>query len=644
MYLLRVRSLFLPWVLLSLSTALAQTDAPFLSVERMAAMECRAGHGAWRAAGGAPSRGFDVKYHRIELQLDPAEHVVQGRVTTYFEATAPLEVVRFDLHASLGVDEVTYHGTAIAHVHEDDSLRIPLPEALAAGELDSVTVQYGGIPDGSGFGSFVTATHGDVPVLWTLSEPYGAKDWWPCKQDLADKIDSLDLFVTHPVGTRAVGNGVLVAEVEDNGRIIGHWRHRHPIAHYLIATAVTNYQVLERTIQLPEAQVRMVSYAYPEDVYFADLAASDVEGQMITLSELFGTYPFADEQYGHAQFSWGGGMEHQTMSFLGMYNYNLTAHELAHQWFGNKVTCGSWEDIWLNEGFATYLTGLCMEFDGSPFWPIWKRQTLGLVVSQPGGTVHCPDTLDVARLFSSRLSYGKGALVLHQLRWVMGDSAFFAAARNYLDDPALAFGSARTSDWQQHCEAASGMDLTGYFADWFLGEGYPTFTLDWSQGEDGTVDALLLQSPSHPAVTFFPLPVPVRFSDGVQDTTVVLHHDHNGQTFHLQLPFVASSAELDPEQWLISGANVVTSVDGRTPRRFEVYPNPASDRLWPVVAGPSPGAVHLRVLDAGGRVVLEQGAIDLLQEGADVSGLSPGAYQLQVRQGQRQWVARFVKY
>lgn len=618
----------------------------WFGAERIAAME-RAGRPlALRSSAGTPTRGYDLRYHRLELELDPAVHAVQGTITSWFVATQPLNEVRFDLSSELQVQTVTYHGAAVAFVHDGDTLRIALPAPLPVSVLDSVRVTYGGVPAGEGgFGSFVTAEHEGVPVLWTLSEPYGAKDWWPCKEDLADKIDSIDLFVSHPVGYRAAGNGVLVAENEQDGQVIAHWRHRHPIAHYLIATAITNYQVLEQSIALPEAVVPMISYAYPEQAYFAQLAADDAAAQMVILSDLFGTYPFADEKYGHAQFGWSGGMEHQTMSFLGVYQAGITAHELAHQWFGNKVTCGSWEDIWLNEGFATYLSGLCLEFDGSgAYWPIWKQQALGLVTSQPGGSVRCTDTLDNDRLFDGRLTYGKGALVLHQLRWIIGDSAFFAACRNYLEDPLLAFASARTSDLQDHFEASSGMDLDWYFADWFIGEGYPTYTLEWTQHADGEVEATLMQSPSTSTVTFFALPVPVRFRNADTDTTVVLWNTMNGQSFNFTLPFIAEEVAIDPELWLISGANVATSVNERTDRvTLMLYPNPTTDQV--VLHAPTfgPGNSEVVILNGLGQVEWRSRLYFNGTSSIDVQRLPPGIHQVRLeRKGQ--WTsARLVK-
>ena len=154
--------------------------------------------------------------------------------------------------------------------------------------------------------------------------------------------------------------------------------------------------------------------------------------------------------------AWGGGMEHTTMSFMGSWSRGLIAHELAHQWFGNKITCGSWEDIWLNEGFATYLDGLVYEnFDGQDVFSQWRKAVVNSVTSSPSGSTFVTDTTSVSRIFNSRLSYRKGAMILHMLRYKIGDDNFFQGVKNYLADPTLAYSYAKTEDLQRHLEATS---------------------------------------------------------------------------------------------------------------------------------------------------------------------------------------------
>lgn len=582
---------------------------------------------------GTPTGGYDLHYHRLEWSLDPAVNFISGTVRSHFTASAPLSTLRFDADSALHVSAVLHGADPLTWTHTPDgALLIDLPATLAPGTVDSVTVVYSGAPSGSGFGSFAVGTPQGNTAQWTLSEPYGARDWWPCKQDLNDKIDSIDVWLTVPAAYEGVSNGVLLSVTDMNGGThrLHHWRHRYPIAYYLIATATCDYAVSQIQIPLPDDTVPMWTYAYPQDDFMAQLVAGDVAQQMPFFSDRFGTYPFADEQYGHAQFGWGGGMEHQTMTFMGGWNYELAAHELAHQWFGDKVTCGSWQDLWLNEGFATYLSGLCYETLAPQYWAGWKRAQVDLITALPDGSVHVSDTTDIARLFSARLTYRKGALVLHMLRWVCGDSAFFAGCRNYLDDPALAYGSARTSDLQAHLEAASGLDLDGFMADWFTGEGHPTYTVEWTQDAGGQVDLQLHQSSSHPSVDFFEMPVPLRFKNAAQDSLLVLDHSSSGQSFSLWLPFQADSALLDPDTWLISGQNLVLRVPSLayTDDRAVLYPNPTDGDALLYLGGTRQGTAEVRITDLHGRVVRAWAARPIADRrvALPVADLSAGLY------------------
>jgi len=640
------RLIAIPCLLLFASAGHGQVFHDKGVLDAIARDEAR-GHRAIPKGGGTPARGYDLKYHRLELAIDPAVRAISGTVTHWFTAMEDLQEVVFDLGRELVVTAVEHQGLPAVFRRDADLLTVTLPAMLPNGGLDSLSITYGGVPAETGFGSFVQSEHGGVPVIWTLSEPYGARDWWPCKQDLNDKADSLDMLVTMPPGQRAAGQGLLVArDTLPDGRLRDHWRHRYPIAYYLVAVAVTNYEEHVLQVELPEDTVPMVVYTYPEDAFFAVLNAGDILEQMPLFNELFGPYPFAREKYGHAQFGRGGGMEHQTMSFMGSFSYELAAHELAHQWFGNKVTCGSWEDIWLNEGFATYMTGLCYDFIARQYWHGWLKAQMRDITSLPGGSVRCTDTTDIGRLFSARLSYRKGAMVLHMLRWVCGDSAFFAGCRGFLNDPALAYGSARTADLRAHLETASGLDLGGFFADWYTGEGHPSYTVEWAQDAGGTVSLRIGQSTSHPSVGFFEMPVPIRFKNGSMDSTMVFHHATNGQLFSFHLPFRADSALFDPDTWLISGNNLVMHVPVAALGSGQalVFPNPATDRVWVHLGRSMRGTVLLTITDALGRRVREERTTAQGQRIAlDTSTLPAGSYIVEVRDADSHLRLRFVK-
>lgn len=545
-------------------------------------------------------------YHRCQWTIDPAVKYIEGSVTTHFIPFTSIDFVEFDLKSELMVDSVKRGSVRLSHMHQGDILTVQFPARLPGGRLDSVTVFYQGVPANSGFGSFVQAEHDSVPIIWTLSEPYGARDWWPCKQSLMDKIDSMDVLISTPAGYRAASNGILVSETGSASTKVFHWKERYPIATYLVCLAVTNFAEYSERVAFGPDTVDMLNYIWPEDLESARPKIAKVNSQMQLYQSLFGLYPFNKEKYGHVQMGWGGGMEHQTFTFVGGFNFELLAHELAHQWFGDAVTCGSWEDIWLNEGFATYLSGLCYEHLLPDRWKPFLQGRIDAITSVPDGSVRCTDTTDINRIFNGRLSYSKGAMILHTLRWVIGDSAFFAGIRNYLNDAHIAYGFALTSQFQRHMEWAAGRSLQWYFDDWYVGEGFPSYNIEWSQNANNEISLLVFQDQNHPSVAFYELPIPVKLKGDNRDTVLVLQHDYSGQQFSFRLDFKVDSLMFDPEKWIISANNrVITAIETVSGREgvLRAYPNPARSRVFLEWEARSGSEVVLVVRQLAGQVV-----------------------------------------
>lgn len=625
---------------------IALTAQRFASPEELQQLHCHKPEAVFRHFQSTPRSAagdsYDLGYTRCFWTVDPAVHYIQGHVTTYFTSKVDaLTELNFDLSLNMQVDSVRYHGQSLSFTHDtDDALHILLPTPLSAGAQDSVTVFYQGAPvDGQAFGTFITSNHNGTPVLWTLSEPFGALQWWPCKQSLSDKADSIDIQVTVPAGYKVASNGLLQSVTPGPNGQVHHWHSKYPIATYLVAIAVTNYEEYTEYVPYPGGTIPVLNYWYPE---FVDQAQTET-GVTVEIMQLFniraGLYPFYEEKYGHAHFGFGGGMEHQTMSFMIGASYGLIAHELAHQWFGDKVTCGSWQHIWLNEGFATYFEGLSREAYFSPAtWYNWKLGKKNNVTAQPGGSVFVPDTTDINRIFSGRLSYNKGAYLLHMLRWMLGDDAFFQGIRNYLNDPKLAFNFAYTADLQAHLEAAGGQDLDRFFDQWFYGEGYPTYTLNWSQNK-GFFEGRMTQSTSMPgSVPVFDIPVPIRVYGPDQDSTIVLQPNTAGTAyFSVMMPFPIDSVAIDPDLWILSGQNnVVKLIDAvHAPvvsLGLRVAPNPVADILQ-VRGTRLPGEGRLRLTDALGRLRMERAVVEQgspWQQEIDLEAQSNGVYFLQI--------------
>ncbi len=591
---------------------------------------------------------YDLVYQRMEWEINPNIRFIKGNVTSYFKSrVANLTEIEFDLNGALTVDSIVQHKQKIDFVHKENKLSFRLNNPLTFSALDSVQVFYQGMPEPamSGFGSFTRGEHNGIPVLWTLSEPYGAMEWWPCKQSLQDKIDSIDVIVTTPEVFRTASNGILVDDKVDNGFRTMHWKHRYPIATYLVAIAVTNYARYSDWFELGDGRkIEILNYVYPENLKKAmDETPVTVEFMQL-FNQLIGEYPFASEKYGHAQFGWGGGMEHQTMSFMFNFNYELVAHELAHQWFGNFITCGSWQDIWLNEGFATYLTGLVYEnLQDGYWWPRWKKLNVDRIVSQPGGSVFVRDTTNERQIFSGRLSYSKGAYLLHMLRWILGTDNFFKGMRNYFIDPEIANGFARTSQFVKHMEIAGDTSLTEFFNDWFYGEGFPVYSADYKQVENGALKITLSQTSSHTSAGFFEMPVPVRvYNAGKTDSADFrLLHNKNNQEFLVKPNFTVAELKIDPDQWLVSKTGQIVGVQVKPVlNEKQVYPNPFTT-AFSVTLPPGQELISLQLFTPDGRCVkhLQGNNTDF-----NLPGLPKGIYILRLQTTGEVFVQNIVKF
>ncbi len=563
---------------------------------------------------------YDLQYARCEWEVDPGVRYIKGAVSFYFASeTDGLNKIYFDLSDQLRVDSVRHLGSGKSLGFEQtgqDLLAISLAAPLGQGARDSLTIYYQGIPPETGFGSFILDTHQTAPILWTLSEPYGSRDWWPTKQRLDDKIEAVDLIIQTPAAYRAASNGVLVAETPVGDWTSYHWRHRYPIPAYLVAIAVTNYTTYSDYVVREGDSLEILNYVYPEDKYEWEIRTPKTVQILELFESLFGPYPFREEKYGHAQFGWGGGMEHQTLSFMGSFSRGLIIHELAHQWFGNQVTCGTWEDIWLNEGFATYLTWLTYLYqDGEPSLQWWLNFTTDQITEVPDGSVSVPDTTDVRRMFNRNLTYYKGAWVLHMLRMQLGDDAFYQGLRTYLNDPVLTYGYAKTSDLQRHLEQSSGQPLGEYVEDWVMGQGFPRYQVFWRQVRD-TLVLEMQQRPSHSSVDFFEMKVPLRLVGALGDSlTTVVNHITNGQVFKVSAPFEVTNVKLDPERWILKGASEITEGFGTLPSQFTIEGNPVEDVLHLGLIDNLP--LEVEVLDIQGRSVIEPTTVE--------QGISPAA-------------------
>ncbi|MBZ0181041.1 MAG: T9SS type A sorting domain-containing protein [Melioribacteraceae bacterium] len=560
---------------------------------------------------------FDALYYKLILNIDYDSRMLKGEVTVSGKSMNDnLSNVFLDLQNTFTVDSVIYNDSKIGFNHQSDKLNLTFPHQLNFNDEFSVTVFYRGIPGSSGFGSFeFNSTPNGHPAIWTLSEPYGASDWWPCKDTPADKVDSSDVIVTSDEGFVSVSNGKLISVTDNgNGTKTYEWKNSYPIAHYLISLAMANYETFEEVWNYDSVEMDVIHYNYPENLNSARISQLKKTIPMLDLfSDLFGLYPFSEEKYGHAEFGWGGGMEHQTVSSMGSFGEGIVAHELAHQWFGDKITCADWHSIWLNEGFATYSEALWTEhaygkssYDnqilsemGSPTqWWTAKAAT---------GTLYVQDISSVNSIFNSARSYAKGAIVLHMLRGVLGDEIFFETLNKYANHPVHSHSSVVTEDFQQVAEEVSGKDLDYFFDEWIYGVKYPKYSYSFYVNQSTSNLEVKISQSNNSNPQFFTMPIQLRLVNSEIDTIVTVFNDQQTQTFEFPGITSINNVIFDPNNWIMKDVNLVTSIDDNFALNsfelFQNYPNPFNPTTIIEYTVPSNEYVSLNVYDILGNEI-----------------------------------------
>ena len=526
---------------------------------------------------------LDISYYGIELEIDFDSEIISGSVI--IEGSIGMnqpDSFEFDLLNNMVVDSVKYNGQVSTFTHQDDLINIPAPLVTIPEGYDfSVTIFYHGSPEHCGASGFKFDEHLGIDHVWTLSEAYCARSWWPCKDDPSDKADSVDIIVTVPSNPDFIvaSNGILQSMTQNENKKIYHWKEIYPITTYLISLAIYPYTVWydQYISSVSNDTMTIENYVFP-DRYEGSYSNYLLTKDMLALfSELFGEYPFINEKYGHADFRWGGGMEHQTLTSMGGYSQNLIAHELGHSWWGNMITCKSFHDIWLNEGFARYCQALWVEHrDGEEayFNFMNNHSYFG------GGTVYVENPSSNSIIFNSSLSYNKASWVLHMLRHIVGDNTFFNILRSYGSNDSLAYNVASTSDFQNVCESVSGLDFDDFFDQWIYGDRHPHYQLSWWHEGEGIYKVNIDQLQS---TGYFSMPIDITLSGSqgplVQDTTIVVNNSGSTQIYEFSgLDFLVESVVLDPEGWILKEISYTTAgINNIIANKISVgkaYPNP----------------------------------------------------------------------
>ncbi len=599
---------------------------------------------------------YDVKFYHLDLQVENNAVDISGNVTIKAKVVnTQIDTFVFELVDELIVDEILFNGVSKSFERNNNEVFVLIDNPVFQGEIFTCQVFYHGTPPTGGFFSGISTEYDSTwnkHVTWTLSEPFNARQWWPTKQVLTDKADSVWVFITTSSGNKAGSIGLLTNTVNlPNNKVRYEWKSKYPIAYYLISFAVAEYQ--EYNIYAKPAYLNGDSIFIQNYIYNApgclDHYKSGIDNTVNFLelfSDLFSGYPFDEEKYGHCLAGLSGGMEHQTMTTLGNFHFGIVAHELGHMWFGDNVTCSNWSDIWINEGFATYADYLATEKIGGDPWPgIWRNNVHNFILSEPGGSTYVPEEEvtyeNVDRIFDSRLTYWKGAVILHMIRFeLQNDEVFFDVLRNFQLKFADSLASA--PDFIEVLNETSGKDFTQFFDQWYYGEGYPIYSVSYKQNE-GLLEIESMQTTSMPSVTpFFIMKIPYKlfYADGT-DSTIILYHENPTMVYSLPMAKEIDSIQVDPEKWVLKKVESIIGISEYDQfNGFTFSPNPVENNL--MIRSFDQSIHNITVYNLFGKKISELSAMQPLYF-LNVSGLNSGLYFISIQIGDVVYTRKFVK-
>lgn len=602
----------------------------------------------------AETERYDVHYYFLDLNMTNTTTTLSGSAEIHAHARQNLDSALLEFYPTFTISNLTVDGIPVTYNRTNTALKVPVNKTT--GENFVIKVTYNGTPPtvvsnplgGGGMTNDNSPSWGNQ-VTWSLSESFVAYEWFPVKQSLTDKADSSAVWLTVPNACKGGSNGVLEQVVDlGNGTHRFEWRNNHKIDYYLISVAVAEYieyNVVANPVGSGPVTIQNFIYNNPGTLpNFQD----DID-ETVDFLELyavqFGPYPFADQKYGHCMAPISGGMEHQTMTTQGFFNPTLTCHELAHQWFGDHVTCESWADIWVNEGFASYAEYLMLEelYPGDEDDDMSDRHID--IMSQTGGSVWVEDSLNDAAIFSSRLVYNKGAAIVHTLRFLMNnDSLFFQTLQDYQE--IYSDSTASGIDFIEVAEDVTGMDFTAYMDEWYFGEGFPKYGVRWNiVGNDMLLE--INEQTSKPSVTpLFTNDLELKFDrSGVADT--IIRFEITGTQNQFLIPNAANYVNItsiDPNNWIINqslgivhDANFTVGIEeADAVESIVISPNPANGPF--TITSVSGESCSYSIIDGRGRVI-QSGNFNGTTT-IDLGAEATGTYMIQVKGTSSEFVSR----
>lgn len=596
---------------------------------------------------------YDVKSYYLDVSVDNTSTDITGNVRIFSKVVADgMNEFVVELIPDMTLDSVFLGQKKRTVVREGDLVKVSFESTPQVGEMLEVQFFYHGTAPMAGFFSGMSNKEDgswNKWVTYTLSEPFSAKDWFPVKQDLTDKIDSVKVSITVPNGLMAGSNGLLKKVVDDgHGNTRFEWESFYPIDYYLISLSVSDYREYN-VYAHPEGladSLLIQNFIYNDDNYLSQKKQEiDESAALIELySEKFSLYPFHKEKYGHCVAPMGGGMEHQTMTTLSSFSFGLVAHEMGHMWFGDNITCATWQDIWINEGFASYTEYIAEQnLRSQEAADSWMENAHSLAKGKPQGSVYIPfeDAGDVNRIFDYQLSYKKGAAIIHMIRFELdNDSLFFDVLKEFQ----TRFGGkvATGLDFKGVLEDLSGKDFTTFFDQWYFGKGYPYFTLGWKQRND-SLFITSLQSASSVETPFFRMPLELKVELTDRDTLVRIFQTEELQDFKFKLGGSVTNITVDPHKWSLFELNSISYIEDMPDNNipYKIFPNPALDNVsidFYGIATPR----KISILNLAGKEIMQLCSSEPIVI-LSIRELASGAYIIQVTDNKGSWNSRLLK-
>ncbi len=494
---------------------------------------------------------FDVIHYEFDWNIDSSSQSIQGTAIINGESSIQgLDTITIDLSNSMTVAGVKQNQKSLSFTHQDNLLKIYLSKNYNKGESFAVEIDYSGHPTSGLYYDF----HGSEPIIYSLTEPSDARNWFPCYDHPSDKATA-ELKITVPSEMMAASNGTLMdTTLNTDNTVTYHWQVSYPIATYLISVAATNYVTFSHTYTSDQEEMDVVYYVYPELFENAKTDFANTVLQIEFYSEVFGEYPFFGEKYGMALIPGGTAMEHQTCTSYPARMINgeqvydwLIAHELAHQWWGDLVTLEDWPEIWLNEGFATYSDALWWEhLYGMPGLKARMQDFRSILFERYSGPHHAIYDPPEGYLFSA-IEYEKGAWVLHMLRFVVGEDNFWNILKTY--PQRYAYDTVTTDDFKSVCEEIYGADLGWFFDQWIYEPGYPRYEYSWGHSGPNSVKVIIEQTQQAYSLYSMPIELQIVLPSGTVKRTVWV--DERTNAYDLSFAEPPSDVLFDPDQWIL---------------------------------------------------------------------------------------------